>query len=355
MLARWTSNGSDGSQTQVQGYYSRFARRFTKVYDRLEMSDLSVQHNRSEGRHALVVGAGARLNRDVFINGANFFALDPERRSLWILNAFAQDRIDLGGGLALTAGLKLEKTSFSGVEILPSGRFAWNPDSSHLLYVSAARAVREPSRIDRDLTAPGILIRGTFQPEKLTALEAGYRAQPMRNVSVSVSVFYNLYDDLRSTRPTPGTVIPVRLANGIKGDTWGIEAWGNLQVTPWWRLSAGIATLEKDFRLKPGETDLENFISLGNDPDHNLQIATHIDFSPEVALDIHLRRYGSRPNPLLPAYTDADARLGWQVTPDVELYLAGSNILHDRRDESGDADRGQLVRRMISLGARFGI
>ncbi|MBA2920454.1 TonB-dependent receptor plug domain-containing protein [Sphingomonas horti] len=360
ILARWTHAHDDGAQTEVQGYYSRFARRFFLVFDRLATTDLSVQHNRTEGRHAIVVGAGARMIADKFVNDLNQFQLVPQSKTLWIYNAFAQDRVDLGGGVAVTAGLKLEKTTFTGVEVLPSVRLAWQPTPGHLLYASAARALREPSRIDRDLTAidprTGLkfLEGGMFQAEKLTALEIGYRGQPVRSVSFSVAAFYNLYDDLRSTEITPVTTFPVRLANGIKGHSWGIEAWANAQLTDWWRLSAGIATLDKNFHLKPGATDIQNFISLGNDPDYNLQLGSRFDFTPSLGLDVQVRRYGSRPNPHVPAYTDADARLGWRVSPAVELYLAGSNLLHDERPESEDVSRGQLVHRIVYLGARFG-
>lgn len=353
LLGRWTGTGADGSATQAQAYYSRFSRRFLGVFDRFEMGDVSLQHNRTEGRHSLVVGGGVRFNRDKFVNTANFFQLVPQTKSLWILNGFAQDRIDLGSGLALTAGLKLEKTTFTGLEVMPSARLAWRPAGDHLLYASAARAVREPSRIDRDLEAPGILEGGTFEAEKLTALELGYRGQPSSDASVHVSVFYHIYDDLRSTQPTPITLFPVRLANGIRGNSWGVEAWGQVQLLPWWRLNAGFTTLDKNFRLKPGETDLENFISLGNDPGFIGRLGSRLDLGPDVGLDLQLRHYASRPRPAVPAYTDLDARIGWRVTPEVELYLSGINLLHDRRAESEDTDRGQLVQRVVTLGARF--
>lgn len=355
VLGRWTHSSDDGSATQVQAYYNRFARRFTLVYDRLETSDLSVQHNRTEGAHSIVVGAGARMTSDKFVNNANFFQLVPQSKTLWIYNAFAQDRIDLGGGVAVTAGLKLEKTTFTGAELLPSVRIAWQPTPDHLLFASANRALREPSRIDRSLTAVGFLDAGTFEAEKLTALEVGYRGQAARTVSLSVSAFYNLYDDLRSTQSTPVTLFPVRLANGIKGHTFGVEAWGTWQVADWWRLSAGVTTLDKRFHLKPGETDIENFISLGNDPGYTAQIGSRFDFTPTLGLDLQVRRYGRRPKPAVPAFTDADARLGWRVAPSVELFVAGNNLLHDRRKESEDVARGQLVHRVVYAGARFGL
>lgn len=355
ILGRWTHNHDDGAQTQVQAYYTRFARQFTLVFDGLETTDLSVQHNRTEGAHSIVVGGGVRMTRDKFVNNLNIFQLVPQSKTLWIYNAFAQDRVDLGGGVAVTGGLKLEKTTFTGVELLPSVRLAWQPSPDHLLYASAARAVREPSRIDRDLTAVGILDGSTFSAERLTALEVGYRGQPARNVSLSVAAFYNLYDDLRSTKPTPVTVVPFRLANGIKGHTFGVEAWGSAQVTDWWRLSAGISTLDKTFHLKPGETDAQDFISLGNDPDYHVQVGSRFDFTPTLGLDVQVRHYASRPNPKVPAYTDADARLGWRVAPAVELYVAGNNLFHDKRPESEDVSRGQLIPRIVYVGARFGL
>jgi iron complex outermembrane receptor protein len=355
ILARWTNTAEGGAQTQVQAYYSRFARRFTQVYDRLETSDVSVQHNRTEGRHALVVGGGVRRTRDRFDNDLNAFVLDPEAKTLWIYNAFVQDRIDLGNGIAVTAGLKAEKTTFTGVELIPNLRLAWQPNRDLLLWAAASRAVREPSRIDRDLTHPVILRAGTFEAEKLTAFELGYRGQPAPDLTLSVTGFYNLYDDLRTTKITPVTVLPVQLANGIRGDNWGVEAWGAVQLSRWLRLNAGVTWLDGDFRLKRGETDLENFISLGNDPDYYGQLGGRIDFTPAMGFDFQVRHYASRPRPRVPAYTDADARLGWRVADKAELYLSGTNIFHNRRKESEDTDRGQLVRRVVSLGVRFGI
>lgn len=355
ILGRITFGADDSASTQVQGYFSRFARRFTRVVDRLSIADLSVQHNRQIGRHQLVAGAGLRLTWDKFINPINAFQLNPRARSLWFWNGFVQDRIDLGGGLALTAGAKLEQISYTNVQILPSMRLAWQVAPDHLLWGAIARAVRTPSRIDRQLEAPGILRPGTFQPEQLTAFELGYRGQPASNLSLSVNLFYNRYDRLRTTRPDPVTVFPVELANGLRGETWGVEAWAAWQATRWWRLTAGVSTLGKRFRLRPGEQDLENGISLGNDPDYHWQVGSRMDLSDRLALDLQLRSYDSRPDPKVPTYYDLNARIGWRVTPKVELFVTGVNLLDARRPESADTDRGQLVRRGVSAGLRFGL
>ena len=75
--------------------------------------------------------------------------------------------------------------------------------------------------------APG----DTFVSEKLIAFEAGYRGQPTSRTSLSVSIFYNLYDDIRTTEFT-GNPLPIQLSNGLEGHSYGIEAWSSTQFTP---------------------------------------------------------------------------------------------------------------------------
>jgi iron complex outermembrane receptor protein len=50
--------------------------------------------------------------------------------------------------------------------------------------------VRSPSRLERDLTAPGIVDQSPdFQSEKLVAYEAGWRSQLSANANASLSIF----------------------------------------------------------------------------------------------------------------------------------------------------------------------
>jgi iron complex outermembrane receptor protein len=248
ILARWTRQLANESSLQLQAYYDDFEREFVLVNDSLETFDLQGQYNRRAGRHNFVVGAGVRTTRDEFINNLNPFILVPTRKRLWITNVFAQDEMALGNQLALTAGVKLEQSSFSGLEIPPNLRLAWQPAEKTLFWSAVSRAVRTPSRIDRNLQALPFLAPATeFKSETLTAIEAGYRGQPTNSTSLSVSLFYNIYDDLRTTEFRPDGV--VMLANSLKGTTYGIEAWATQQLAPWWRLKLGLATLAKDFEV----------------------------------------------------------------------------------------------------------
>lgn len=355
LLARWTHRLSPASSFQLQAYYDRFERLFTLVRDSLQTFDVEAQLNSSLGDHEIVVGGGVRTTRDEFVNNLNPFHLAPSSRRLWVFTVFAQDRFRLTPELSLIAGLKAEQSTFSGVELLPNVRLAWQPHERMLLWGAVSRAVRTPSRIDRNLeflpllaTAPG------FRSEKLIAFEAGYRGQPTRRTSLSVSVFYNLYDDIRTTELAPGGVLPIRLANGLEGATYGIEAWSRTQFAPWWRLDLGLAALWKDFRLDPGHVDLAQRDSLGHDPDYQLLARSHMNLTERLQLNVGVRLVGEIDTPpRLGSHVEADARVAYRLSDSIELYVAGSNLLHRTHAESNDPQRAQLPQRSVYGGTRL--
>jgi len=56
--------------------------------------------------------------------------------------------------LRLTLGTKIEHNDYTGVEVQPSGRVAWTLTQRQMLWGAISRAVRTPSRIDRDFLFP---------------------------------------------------------------------------------------------------------------------------------------------------------------------------------------------------------
>jgi iron complex outermembrane receptor protein len=354
LLARYSNRLSDRASFQVQAYYDKFERQVTLVNDALETFDVEAQINGSFGRHELVAGGGVRTTRDKFVNNLNGFVLDPESRRLWMVNGFVQDRFALTDRLSLTAGVKLEESSFTGLQVLPNIRLAWQPNERSLWWGAVSRAVRTPSRIDRQLVFLPLLAQATgFKTEKLTAIEAGYRGQPTDSTTLSVSVFFNLYDDLRTTEFAPGGVLPIRLMNSLRGHSYGVEAWATQQLAPWWRVRLGLATLGKDFEVRRGRTDLAGRNSLGNDPDYKLQLRSQMDLSPTVQFDFGMRALDDLDAPEVSRFVEADARLGWRASEAVELFVAGTSLLHENHQESGDPGRGQLVERSIHAGTRL--
>lgn len=351
ILARWTHRLGGDYAFQLQAYYDDYERRFILVEDALETVDASAQLTGSEGRHQFVVGAGVRTTRDRFFNGLAPITLDPASKRLWIFNGFVQDEVALTDTLRVTAGVKVEDSSLSGTELLPNLRLAWQASERTLFWSAVSRAVRTPSRIDRDLSfLPFLAPARDFATEKLTAIEAGYRGQPTSSTSLSVSVFYNLYDDIRTTEfQADGSAI---LANGLHGHTYGVEAWVTQQVMPWWRLELGLATLAKHFETDQGHVDLTGGEAAGNDPDFKVAFRSRFDLSDAVYLNVGGRVVDELEDPPVDSFIEAEAKLGWRLSPEMELFVAGSNLLHETHWESGDNQRGQAVERKVFAGTR---
>jgi iron complex outermembrane receptor protein len=235
--------------------------------------------------------------------------------------------------------MKLEDDPYTGLAPLPSMRVSWKFADSNLLWGAISRAVRAPSRIDRDLYevfGPITYIRGgDFQPEELTAYELGYRAQPAANLSVSVSTYYNDYTDLRSVEPSPGDQLPLTFANLMAGHTDGVEAWGHYAIRAWWRLAAGANWLHEALHFKPGSSGIGGIGIAGDDPSYQLSLRSSMDIGRNWQLEIDLRRVGALPEPVSPPYTEANARIAWAVSPTLELSLLGANLLHPHHLEFG--------------------
>jgi iron complex outermembrane receptor protein len=231
---------------------------------------------------------------------------------------------------------------------------AWQADQRHLVWSALSRAVRTPSRIDRSLSNPPILTPASgFESEKLVALEGGYRGQPLANATLSVTAFHNWYDDIRTTELTNGT-LPIQLRNGIRGRSWGVEAWGTVQLTEEWRFSLGGTRLWKDFAVKEGRSDLANLAALGDDPKWQIKAGTQIDVLDNVQLSLNGRWVAALDTaPRIPSYVEASGRVAWAVADPLELFVAGRNLLHASHLESNDLNQGQRPQRSIVAGSRL--
>jgi iron complex outermembrane recepter protein len=354
LIGRWNRRLGDRSSLQIQAYYDNAERPAPLLSDARRTLDLLAQYDFPLAeRHQVVVGGGYRWTEDEFINRLNPFVLDPESRQISLGNVFVQDTVRLSDSLTLIAGVKLEDSDFTELQVMPNLRLAWQPTPRTLLWASVSRAVRNPSRIDRELVFPGLLINGIAGPESVVAYEAGYRGQPIANATLSVSVYFNQYDDLRTNELTTTPPIRVFVGNGAEGETYGLEAWGAYDLTDRWRISAGVNLLGKDLQPKPGVVDLSNLLAGGNDPDAQGFIRSQWTLPHDLELDVRVRAVGERPRPRVPGYVEADARIGWRGVEGVELYLAGFNLFDAAHPEDIDRNLQREIRRSVLAGARW--
>jgi iron complex outermembrane receptor protein len=290
------------------------------------------------GGHRLLWGAGYRYSRDRVENSAAQ-AFMPANRVLGWGNLFVQDEIALPSEFELALGAKLERNVYTGSEFLPSARLSRRLSNNGFIWTALSRAVRAPSRIDRELFIPGnppFFVAGgsNFDSEVANVAEIGYRAQPLPSLSYSITAFYNDFSRLRSLEPMPGGAV---FANGIDGRSSGIEAWASYRVTGSWRISGGGVALRERLRVKPGVVDLGGLAALGNDPGAWWQLRSSLDLTPQHEFDISVRHTGPRPNPAVPSYTAVDARLGWRPMRNLEIAATLQNLFDPGHPEWGVA------------------
>lgn len=329
----WTRKFAGGSNLRVQTYFDNARRVLVSGIDAtVDQYALETQYDFSRrSRHALVVGAGYRLTDDRFERGPGTSFLSPAERTLHFANVFAQDTVALTDHLEFAAGIKVEDNSYTGLEFMPDARLSWSVSERTLLWASVARAVRTPSRFDTDLINPGILAGGPdFESEELLAYEAGYRGLLSPSFSLSVSAFYNSYDQLRTVEGSGPAVFPLVVRNNMEGETHGVETWANLAVRDWWHLSAGFSALRKNLRLAPGHRDVFGVAFAGNDPRYQAQLRSSLDLPRGFVVDLWLRNAGGLKSPAVPSYLEADLRVAWQATDHLALSLDGQNLLHER-------------------------
>lgn len=353
LLGRINRHLGTDSHLSFQAYWDHTERAQSNAFvEHLNTVDLQVQHAlRFASVHALVWGAGYRIAFDQVRNDVAFAFL-PGNRTLHSANVFLQDEVALADKLRLTAGLKLESNYYTGLEWLPTVRLSWKANPEQLLWSAVSRAVRTPSRIDRDFHSPSTppVVNGVpqfaigggpdFISEVVDTVELGYRAQPLPNMTFSATVFTGRYSRLRTLEANSGGPGIVFL-NGSEGRTTGLETWGAWQARRDLRLSAGLVTQRIRTAALPGRVDLLPGGMLASvDPSHYWSVRASYDISAGQELDVLMRGSSTLDNPAVPAYTTLDLRYGWKMRPDLELSVVAQNLFDRSHREYGSAIGG---------------
>lgn len=342
MLARWSHTVSERSDYRLQAYYDHTFRDFRNDFtEDLKTADLEFQHRNRIGRaHELTYGLNVRM-MDHKVTNLELFAFLPGYKKLYLYSLFVQDEISLiPDRLRLTIGGKIEHNTYTDFEYQPNGRLTWMPSKNQTIWSAVSRAVRTPSRIDRDFylllspTLPFISGSDRFSSENVIAYELGWRSQLRANLSMSLSTFYNVYDNIRSVEPGPPPFnIPVIFDNGVEGRTYGVELATTYQVSGWWNLRGGYTFLNKDLSVKPWSGDSNEASAESNDPRHQFLLQSSMDITKNLQLGAVLRHTSALPDPSVPAYTGLSLRAGWKIRDLLEFNIVGQHLLKDRHLE----------------------
>ncbi|HVV46442.1 MAG TPA: TonB-dependent receptor, partial [Bryobacteraceae bacterium] len=376
VLARWQRNLSERNDIQVQFYYDRTNRHEPNLGELRNTFDLDFQQNLQLGRHKVSWGLGARFEpvRDIqVVTGLTFL---PATRHDYLLTAFLQDEIELiPNRVALTLGTKALNTNFThGIGYEPSIRLAWTLDQKQTVWAAFTHALRTPSDVEENFYLSGlvgILSDGTpwlgrfngnnrFAPEQMNGYELGYRRLFGKHFLTDISSYFNHYHDLFdqeiagttfletgapgvTTPIAPHFLLPVQFGNGLLAYTKGMEVSPEWRPTGFWRLRGSYSYLHMNVYKAPNSGDIGTAAGIqGASPEHQVLIRSELDVSKKIQVDLTWRYVSALMAGPVPAYSTADARIGWRPSPWLELSVVGRNLLQPSHIEDA-GDPGPLV------------
>ena len=369
ILGRWRHEFDADSDIQLRAYYDRTHREDPSFVDDLHTIDLDLQHRFAPAvNHEFIWGVNYRYTANEN-EGGGIFEVRPSSSEDNLFSAFVQDKVTWREVVHVTLGTKAEHNDFSGFELQPSLRAAWDISPKHTVWAAVSRAVRVPSRLERDVfiavsdpagnPVARLLGNDDFESEELLAYELGHRWRALPNMHVDVAVFENHYDGLSSlevgapfTDPSDGrTVIPISSRNLTAGRAWGVETLVGFSPVEWWRLSASYSYLE--LSLDPSGQDINRgeFYE-GASPRHQFALGSYLTLPRGFEMDAHFRYVGALESlpeipsgEGIPAYSELDVRLSWRASETMRVSLVGQNLLHEHHLEFGTpAARGAIQR-----------
>lgn len=363
ILASFTRQNPNGSQHTVQVYFDQAARKDTWVDLSRKTIDFDYQHSFGfSSKLDVIWGGGYRYNQDKFISGL-YVSMNPSERNYDLGNLFAQvgysiipDKLDL------TFGAKLEYNEFTHLEVQPSGRILWHPVKEHTLWASLSRAVRTPSRAEREgaifvasvpplslanptPTPVKVVFRGIddSNSESLIAYEAGYRSTLSNRISLDFVGFYNQYYDLLSgavhdpeiDENYPAYIIlPIDIINTRKAETYGIEFAGVWKTNERLEFKVSYSHLWADTEFDdqgPSFGSLENFESPG--PSNQFSLYATTELHRNINVTSQIRFVDEIKSQDISSYLTGDLRVGWQVLPQLELSVTGQDLFEKSHTE----------------------
>jgi iron complex outermembrane recepter protein len=368
-IRRKLENGA----AMVRTFYDRSQRRIPRLFDETrETFDLEVQRELPAGpRHTLTYGAGVRSTTDRI---GNTFSIswDPSADTTKIFSLFAQDQMKLTRRSWIEVGSKFERNDYTHWETQPNLRLGFQPDPEQLWWAAVSRAVRTPTRYDRDVRFPGVILPGPatlegrgsdlFDSEKVVAYEAGYRSQPTPRFFTSNAVFFNRYSDLHTfeagapevrTDPVPHTAFPFFSENRAWGESFGFETSERYQVVRWWTVEAQYTYLHLRLHLDEGSADFTTIPSERSDPSNQFTLISNWTMPHDFEFDGIVRWVDELKALGVDDYTAIDLRLGWRATPSIDTEIVGQNLFESsHREYAGAAEVEPSVHAKISWRVR---
>ncbi len=351
LLLRWQRTLDEDSDLALQIYYDRTSRDELIIDEDRDTVDIDFQYRfQPLHSHEIIWGAGYRLTADDFKTVAPY-SVSQNSRNDELFSTFVQDKITvIPDRLWLTIGTKFEKNDFTDSEIQPSARFTYTPRPRQTIWGAVSRAVRTPFRLEHTLRFPqDVPIAGVdgdlraddrFDSEEMVGYELGYRVQPSDRLSIDVTAFLNLYDELQTVE-IDGPVdfsdplnprLPLAAGNKMDAETYGAELVLRLGITDWWTLQGQYSYLDLQAHVDNSSDDQGREEIWEIDiPQHQFSVQSSMDLGTRLSFDAWLRYVDIVTG--INSYTTLDVRLEWKATENIEIAVVGQNLLERHRRE----------------------
>ena len=369
---RWSRTSAGGTSLSAAVYGESTRRETPQLFaENRDTVDVSFQFNRgfADGQHDLVAGVGYRRSVDETGSPPDVVIFDPQDRTVEQFNVFVMDKIALSDVATLSIGSKFEHNDFTGYEVQPGARLGYDISDKSFAWASVSRAVRTPNRLDQDVAIfcpppngfPGVCGPGRFRignpdfdSETVLAYEAGWRKRIGARASLDVALFYNDYDDLRSTEPLPAPF--GSFENRLSGSGHGGELTLISELPRGWDLRLWYAYLNLDIDADADSDDATTPRTLEeSSPDHQAGLTSRWSDQRHWVAHLSVRYVSALQASDTPAYTEADLTIIRKLGAKAEIRFIGRNLLDDGHREFGDAsaNSGTLLERSAAL--EFGL
>ena len=361
-MVRYARETDGGNRYTIQAYYDVSERRDAYFSAIAKSLDVEFQHSFEPWAFLDVVWGGGYRIYDDDINSSIYLDFHPSERTYGLVNGFMQfDYHLIPDRFEVTVGSKFEHNEFTAFELQPNVRALWHPTPNQTLWAAVSRAVRTPSRGERDsnifplavpplsLSNPSpipvkVLFTGSNESfsESVISYESGFRTGVAEIISLDIVAFYNSYSDLLTGRlgqPTADenypayAILPVEITNAREAETYGAEVaasyWGSKSI----ELQLAYAYLWSEapaYNLGIGSS-LDNWEAAG--PRHQFSLFTVAKLPAQMTLSSTVRYVDQIVRQGVDDYLTADVHWSWRMLPHLELGLSGRNLLEKNHEE----------------------
>ena len=384
LSGRWTRSTPMGASLTVQAYYDH-AERHDKYLDATcRIFDFYMQHSFTPLKDVdMVWGVGYRHAWDN-VAPDQYVSLNPARWDYGLANTFVQlDFNVVPNQLELTIGTKVEYNKYTDVELQPNIRMLWQLNRSQSLWAAVSRAVRTPSRGDRDGTIyisalpPLSLANPSTFPFKIEfvgsdrsnsestiAYEAGYRVRPVNNLSFDLAAFYSDYHNLLSGvigEPTADEnfpsymIMPISIINARDAYTYGSELAGAWYINDRHYIKVTYGYLwSKNTTDQAQENPLVPSFEVEG-PRNQISLFSNSHITDWMQVSARYRYVDKIGSLNIDAYNSIDARVACRLLPNLSIAVVGQDLLETRHEEyrSETARMNSCVERRFYAEARW--